>query len=98
MGSGAIVVLTDRGATLLDEQTARLEKLAADKQAVVAAIAALEQMAVTEPWKFRGYGALRNPNVPYHPMFNTYRVWLSLENMNVPYHRCNPVVWKSGCP
>jgi hypothetical protein len=59
---------------------------------------ALEQMAVTEPWKFRGYGELRNPNVPYHPMFNTYRTWLSLENMNVPYHRCNPVVWKSGCP
>jgi hypothetical protein len=59
---------------------------------------ALEQMAVAEPWKFRGYGELRNPNVPYHPMYNTYRVWLSLQNMNVPYSRCNPVVWKSGCP
>jgi hypothetical protein len=59
---------------------------------------ALEQMALADPWKFRGYGQLRNPNVPQHPLWNTYRTWLSLENMNVPYHRCNPVVWKAGCP
>jgi hypothetical protein len=60
--------------------------------------AALQAMALAEPWRFRGYGELRNPNVPYHPMWNTYRTWLSVENMGVPYSRCNPVLWKSGCP
>jgi hypothetical protein len=60
--------------------------------------AALQQLALAEPWRFRGYGELRNPNVPYHPMWNTYRTWLSLENIGMPYSRCNPVKWKAGCP
>jgi hypothetical protein len=59
---------------------------------------AIQQMAIAEPYKFRGYGELRNPNVPYHPLFNTYRTWLSLTNFSVPYSRCNPAIWKAGCP
>ena len=60
--------------------------------------AAVEVHAVAAPWEVYGYGMLRNPNVPYHPMWNSYRTWLSLRNMSVPYSRCNSVVWKAGCP
>lgn len=59
---------------------------------------AVEVHAVAAPWEIYGYGMLRNPNTPYHPMWNSYRTWLSLRNPNVPHSRCNPVVWKAGCP
>lgn len=59
---------------------------------------AVEVHAVAAPWEIYGYGMLRNPNVPYHPMWNSYRTWLSIRNPNVPYSRCNPVVWSAGCP
>ncbi len=59
---------------------------------------AVEVHSVAAPWEVYGYGMLRNPNVPFHPMWNTHRTWLSLRNPNVPHSRCNPVVWKAGCP
>jgi len=54
--------------------------------------------ALANPHLSYGYGLLRNPNVPYHPLWNTYRNWLTLRNPNVPWSRCNPAVWKAGCP
>jgi len=54
--------------------------------------------AVAAPWEIYGYGMLRNPNVPHHPLWNTYRKWLSVRNPSIPYSVCNPVVWKAGCP
>ena len=58
----------------------------------------IQDMAMAEPWTIYGYGMKRNPNVPYHPLFNTYRRWLSTSNQNMPYSICNPAIWKAGCP
>lgn len=58
----------------------------------------IQDMAVAEPWTIYGYGLKRNPNVPYHPMWNSYRHWLSTQNQNMPYSICNPAIWKAGCP
>ena len=53
--------------------------------------------ALAEPWTVHGYGICRNPNVPFHPLWNPLRAQLNLLNPNVPYGVCNPVVWKAGC-
>jgi len=58
----------------------------------------IQDLATTEPWRYYGFGELRNPNVPYHPLWNGYRTWLSLRDTNQPYSPCNLPLWKSGCP
>ncbi|MBK6767648.1 MAG: hypothetical protein IPG72_01155 [Ardenticatenales bacterium] len=58
----------------------------------------IQDQAMAEPWTIYGYGMKRNPNVPYHPLYNSYRHWLSTQNMNMPYSVCNPAIWKAGCP
>ncbi|RIL08716.1 hypothetical protein DCC79_13090 [bacterium] len=58
----------------------------------------IQDLATTEPWRYYGFGELRNPSVPYHPLFNTYRTWLSLRDTGQPYSACNLPLWKSGCP
>ena len=58
----------------------------------------VQDLATGEPWRFNGYGELRNPGIPYHPLWNTYRTWLSLRDTAQPYSVCNLPLWKSGCP
>lgn len=58
----------------------------------------VQQQAVSEPWQLYGYGMLQNPNVPYHPIWNPYRTWLSLLDYGKPWNPCNPIVLKAGCP
>lgn len=58
---------------------------------------AVLQAALAEPWTVYGFNQLKNPGVPYHPMWNVLRTELNLLNPNVPYSVCNPVVWKAGC-
>ena len=58
----------------------------------------IKQRALAEPWAFYGFGKLRNPNTPYHPLWNSYRRNLSLRIYHQPYSVCNPVIWKAGCP
>jgi hypothetical protein len=59
---------------------------------------AVKDLAIAEPWRFLGYGEKRNPGIPYHPLWNTYRTWLSLRDTAQPYSICNYPLWKSGCP
>lgn len=58
----------------------------------------IQDQAMAEPWTIYGYGMKRNPNVPEHPLWNSYRHWLSTRNQNQPYSVCNPAIWKAGCP
>lgn len=58
----------------------------------------IQDLATTEPWRYYGFGERRNPSVPYHPLWNTYRTWLSLRDTGQPYSACNLPMWKSGCP
>lgn len=58
----------------------------------------IQDLATTEPWRYYGFGELRNPSIPYHPLWNTYRTWLSLRDTGQPYSACNLPLWKSGCP
>ncbi len=58
----------------------------------------IQDLAVSEPWRYYGYDLRQNPNVPYHPLWNTYRTWLSLRDSNQPYSACNLPQWRSGCP
>jgi hypothetical protein len=58
----------------------------------------IQDLAVSEPWRYYGYDERQNPNTPYHPMWNSYRTWLSLRDNNQPYSSCNLPLWKSGCP
>lgn len=58
----------------------------------------IQDLATSEPWRYYGYGIRRNPNTPYHPLWNTYRTWLSLRDTALPYSPCNLPQWKSGCP
>jgi len=58
----------------------------------------IQDLAVSEPWRYYGYGQLLNPNVHYHPMWNGYRTRLSLRDNSQPYSPCNLPLWKSGCP
>jgi hypothetical protein len=60
--------------------------------------ATVQAQVASVPWDLYGYGMLRNPNVPYHPVWNTYRTWISLLDYGKPWGPCNPVVLKSGCP
>ena len=63
-------------------------------RAPTAAIAA----ALADPGRVYGWGMPRNPNIPYHPIFNPYRTCLQLRNMGVPYHPVfNPLVFTAGC-
>ena len=59
---------------------------------------AIQDLAVQEPWRYNGYGERQNPSIPYHPIWNNYRTWLSLRDINQPYSVCNYPVLKSGCP
>lgn len=54
------------------------------------------QYALANPHAIRGYGLLRNPNVPGNP-WNTYRTRLSLVDWGKPWSACNSVVWTAGC-
>jgi hypothetical protein len=54
------------------------------------------QYAIANPHAIRGYGVLRNPNVPANP-WNAYRTWLSLVDWGKPWSVCNSVVWTAGC-
>ena len=55
--------------------------------------------ALADPDSVAGYGELMNPNLPFHPLTNTYRVWLSLRNLGVPYDPLNnTLIFKAGCP
>jgi hypothetical protein len=57
------------------------------------------EKAVEHPEEISGWGELANPNVPYHPVQNTYRTSLTLQNRNVPFHPLNnSLVYKAGCP
>lgn len=58
----------------------------------------VQDAAVAEPWRVYGYGQKANPNIPFHPLWNPYRTWLSLRDPRQPYSVCNLPVWKSGCP
>ena len=58
----------------------------------------VQQKALAEPWRVYGYGRLRNPNVPYHPMWNTYRNHLTVRDFAKRYGRCNNIMWKASCP
>lgn len=58
----------------------------------------VQDLAVAEPWRINGYGQKANPNIPFHPLWNPYRTWLSLRDPRQPYSICNLPVWKSGCP
>ncbi len=58
----------------------------------------IEDLALAEPWRISGYGELRNPSIPYHPLWNGYRTWLSLRDTAQPYSSCNYPLWKAGCP
>lgn len=58
----------------------------------------VQDAAVAEPWRVYGYGLKSNPNIPFHPLWNPYRTWLSLRDPRQPYSVCNMPVWKSGCP
>lgn len=58
----------------------------------------IQQDAVANPYRLYGYGMLQNPSVPYHPLWNSYRTWLTLLDYGKPWSPCNPVVWKVGCP
>ncbi len=58
----------------------------------------VKQHALAQPWAIYGFGKLRNPNTPYHPLWNSYRRNLSLQRFNLPYSECNPAIWKAGCP
>lgn len=60
--------------------------------------AELQALALAEPWRFYGYNQLRNPSVPYHPVWNTLRTHLALRDFALPYSRCNTVTWKASCP
>jgi hypothetical protein len=60
--------------------------------------AEVQQTALAQPWMVYGYNMRQNPNIPYHPLWNPYRSWLSLRDWVYPYGPCNTVVWKSGCP
>jgi hypothetical protein len=58
----------------------------------------VKQHALAEPWSIYGFGKLRNPNTPYHPLWNSWRRNLSLRNFSQPFSVCNPAIWKAGCP
>jgi hypothetical protein len=60
--------------------------------------AAIQQEALASPWKVYGYGQRLNPNVPYHPLWNPYKTWLTILDYGKPWNPCNPIVWKAGCP
>jgi hypothetical protein len=60
--------------------------------------ASVQQDAMAAPYRYYGYALLQNPNVPFHPVWNVYRTWLTLLDYGKPWSPCNPVVWKSGCP
>ena len=59
---------------------------------------AVQDAALAEPWRVRGFNEKSNPNIPFHPLWNPYRTWLSLRDPRQPYSICNTPLWKSGCP
>lgn len=59
---------------------------------------AVQDAALAEPWRVRGFNEKSNPNIPFHPLWNPYRTWLSLRDPRQPYSICNPPLWKAGCP
>lgn len=58
----------------------------------------IQDLALSEPWRYYGYDERQNPNTPYHPMWNSYRTWLSLRDSGQPYSSCNLPQWRNGCP
>ncbi len=58
----------------------------------------VQDAAVAEPWRVRGFNEKSNPNIPFHPLWNPYRTWLSLRDPRQPYSICNTPLWKAGCP
>jgi hypothetical protein len=55
--------------------------------------------AMANPQDVPGWNQLRNPNAPFHPVYNPYRTCLTLQNPNQAYHPVfNPVVFRAGCP
>lgn len=59
---------------------------------------AVQDAAVAEPWRVYGFNQKSNPNIPFHPLWNPYRTWLSLRDPRQPYSICNTPLWKAGCP
>jgi hypothetical protein len=60
--------------------------------------AAVISAALANPDQVGGWGKLRNPNIPHHPIYNPYRTCLVLRNPAVHWHpRFNPVIFAAGC-
>jgi len=53
---------------------------------------------MANPSRVYGWNLTRDPNVPYHPVYNPYRRCLSLRNPNLAFHPVfNDLVYTDRC-